>query len=219
LPPPDSTEAKGAASASGFKAFPATLTRHEFVGLAFSPAVRKLVLRRANHVDMYLSFKKAVTTGAFIRQNTSDMRVTVVKHELVVFLQQIEGENSCVDAARRHSTELYGGHDWHSVDYDTLVDQATMPAVLQGVLNHILPASMHKKSPPRVEGVPYPKQDVGRRNDSITNFRELCAQLRPQLPRYYDMLMEGLDPSACAAVPGGRGLSQQTAARSIRPRS
>jgi hypothetical protein len=194
----DSIQAVGPSLASGFKAFMPLLTREEFVGLALSPTVRKLVLRRANHVDMYLSFSKALAAGSFIKLDTSDMRMSIKPHHLVQFIREIETEDECVDAARRYSTELFGGHDWHSLDYDSLANPETLPAVLHGALNHILPVSMRTEPPPSVKRVPFFKQDMAKRNDSIINFHELCAQLRSTMPRYYDMLMEGLDPSACA---------------------
>lgn len=184
--------------ASGFKVFLKHLTREEFVGLAFSPGVRKLVLRRSNLVDIFVSAMKARRIGEYAQRNTTDVRLAVDKDSLIEYIGGVERENSCVDAARRHSTELFGGQDWHSLDYATLVNLQTAPAILQGALNHILPVSMRVEQPPSVERMPLPEQDLGDRRGAITNFQQLCAQLRSEMPRYFAMLMEGLDPSACA---------------------
>jgi hypothetical protein len=126
------THAGVASHASGFKTFTYHITRNEFVGFAFSPTIRKLMLRRANHVDMYLSLKKANAAGGFIHRNTTDIRLALKADHLVKFIGDLEVQDKCVDAARSYSTKLFDGDDWHSVDYDSLANKATLPAILQG---------------------------------------------------------------------------------------
>jgi hypothetical protein len=176
---------------SGFKAFTHHLTRSEFIGLSSSPMVRKIVLRRANILDEYLSELKALVVGAYLSADTSGVKVTVEPEHVLDFLHTVEAEERCIDVARRHSTERYGGDDWHSLDYDEMVDKDSMAEVMQGALTHILPFALRKTVIHRAEKS-LAKQDTTRRNDSITNFRELCSVLRP-MPRYFNMLVDGLD--------------------------
>jgi hypothetical protein len=170
------------------------------MGLSFSPSVRKLVLRRANLLDQFLSEMKAIVTGQYLEADTSGVKVRVEPSRIISFLRNVEAEQKCIDAARWHSTERYGGDDWHSLDYDELVNEDTMADVMQGALNHILPVALRKPVQERPEKT-LTKQDTSRRNESIINFRELCWYLRPT-PRWFAMLVDGLDaPSACPQAP------------------
>jgi hypothetical protein len=130
--PPESPKIKplGAPpAASGFKAFTHHLTQSEFIGLASSPAVRKLVLRRSNLVDEYLSALKARVMGVYLKADTSELKVTIKPSEFLTFVSYIEAEEQCIDGARRQSTERYGGDDWHSLDYEEMVSEDTMAEV------------------------------------------------------------------------------------------
>jgi hypothetical protein len=176
---------------AGFKAFTHHLTQSEFTGLSTSPMVRKLVLRRANFLDEYVSMLKAQATGAYLRADTSSLKVTVEPSIFIDYLHAIEAEDRCIDEVHRRSTERYGGDDWHFLEYSEMVDKGTMAEVMQGALNHILPVALRTPVRGRLKET-LTKQDTSGRNASIANFGELCSVLRP-MPRYFAMLVEGLD--------------------------
>jgi hypothetical protein len=178
-------------ASSGFKAFTHHLTRSEFVGLTSSPLVRKIVLRRANVLDEYISELKAIVVAKYLDADTSHVTVTVDAAEFKKFVHKVESEEKCIDAARRHSTESHGGDDWLSIVYEDMVHPNTMAEMMQGALNHILPAEFRKVDKERPKKT-LSKQDTTMRNASISNFRDLCTALRP-MPRFFAMLVEGLD--------------------------
>jgi hypothetical protein len=196
--PPGSPRAKigDAPVSSGFKAFAHHLSPSEFIGLSSSPMVRKIVLRRSNLLDEYLSSVKARVTGAYLHEDTSTLQVKIEPSDFFSFLHGIEVEDRCIDAARRHSTDRFGGDDWLTIYYEEMVDKDTMGDVMQRALNHILPVALRKAATGRPKES-LSKQDTSRRNESITNLAQLCTVLRP-MPRYFAMLVDGLDAaSAC----------------------
>jgi hypothetical protein len=175
--------------AVGFKAFTKQFFLPELLGISSTPSIRKVVLRRRNLVDMYLSEKKASATGAYARSDTSQVVLTINPVAMVWYFEAIESDYACIDAARHQSTARYKGADWHSVDYDELTNHQTRQGALQGVLNHILPPSHHISM--RSIGPGLHKQDHSLRNESIANFGEVYEALK-KTPRYLNMLMEGL---------------------------
>jgi hypothetical protein len=190
-PPPSNKPAKHLKHvlAVGFKVFTKQLFLPELQGMTGSPSIRKVVLRRKNLVDMYLSELKAAAAGSYVKTDTSQIVLTVNPQAMRWFFEAVESDNACIDAARSQSTARYGGADWHSVDYDDLTNHETRQNALQGVLNHILPPSHH------IPVVPFgrlpQKQDHSRRNASIANFGEVYEALK-DTPQYLNMLMEGL---------------------------
>jgi len=181
---------------SGFKVFAGHLTRSEFIGVSFSPMVRKIVLRRINILDEYLSGLKALAVGSYLRVDTSAVQIRVKPAEVIQFLQQVKAEEICIATMRRCSAELYGGDDWLTINYEEMVDKDRMADVMQGAVNHILPVALRKAAKGRFKKT-LSNQDTNKRNESITNFHELCSILRP-MPRYFAMLVDGLDAaSAC----------------------
>jgi hypothetical protein len=168
------------------------------MGLSLSQTVRKIVLRRANIIDLYLSEKKAQAVGLYLLVDTSDVRVKLEPIDVIRRIREVEAEQVCINAARSQSTKLFGGDDWLSLDYDEMVNKDTKADVMQMALNHILPPALRTVGSgrwrPRESLL---KQDTTRRNGSIINFHELCSVLRP-MPRYFAMLVDGLDAaSAC----------------------
>jgi hypothetical protein len=199
--------------ATGFKVFTDQLFRPEFQGIAYSPSIRKIVLRRKNlvsvaicdvliattpvhkpfphsiclQVDMYVSERKAQAVGRYTRADTSRIVLTVDPGHMLRFFRAVEADNACIDAARRLSTARFGGADWYSVDYDELVNPDMVNRVIHGALKYILPLSVEAPQPHITMGS---KQDTSRRNESISNFAEIHNVLR-KTPRYLAMLMQG----------------------------
>jgi hypothetical protein len=175
--------------ATGFKVFTKQLFLPELQGIAASPSIRKVVLRRKNLVDMYISEQKAQAVGEYANTDTSDIVLTVNTRAMLWFFEAVEADSACIDAARNRSTDRFRGADWHSIDYDELTNPETRQDALQGVLNHILPPSYRIPVVSISRG--HQKQDRSGRNASIANFAEVYDALK-KTPRYLDMLMEGL---------------------------
>uniref|UniRef100_A0A7S0Q6T9 Protein-tyrosine sulfotransferase n=1 Tax=Coccolithus braarudii TaxID=221442 RepID=A0A7S0Q6T9_9EUKA len=115
--------------AVGFKAFPQQLTRSEFIGLGTSPHVKKIVLRRSNLLDVYVSEIKARKLGEYKSVNTSSLRVHVFLTDFRAFVRNVEREYGCIDSLRDGS--------WLGLSYDEIASAERRRGTMQRVFEHL----------------------------------------------------------------------------------
>jgi len=196
--------------AVGFKAFPRHLRLSEFTGLVLRHDVRKIVLRRRNFIDMYLSLLTANLSGKWMYADTSNVRHTVDPLDLLSYLSQSEMENACYDEARRLARENGGEASWLHVDYDELTGASEEqhqtleriwshlgvgPPKFPGLINELLRISPNANKVVVPEATkfitaptgPLSKQNRAPRNYTIRNFEEIWASLASK-PQYQAML-------------------------------
>ena len=178
--------------AVGFIAQPWHLTLSEFAALALAPTVRKIVIRRVNLIEMYVSRRKAERNSQWKSENTTAMTVSVQPSELRKYIRTVESNNRCLDQARRLATENGGAGAWLDVDYDELADEGGRGAALLARMY------AHLQVPP----VPDPrlpdanlaaqriatKQNYAWLNYSISNYDQLWKALAYE-PRYQAMML------------------------------
>jgi len=165
----------------------------EFVGLASSPHVKKIVLRRKNLLDVFVSELKARKVGIYEYVNTSSMKVHVFLTDFRRFVQLTEKEYECIDSARDGT--------WLDVDYDSLASPDSLRATLTRIFEHLgvtMQARGGRGSDEKLQQViehilttvSHAKQDMSLQSESIDNFAQLTRAF--QGTRYATMLRNNI---------------------------
>jgi len=156
--------------AVGFKAFPQQMRHGEFVGFAASSLFKKVVLRRENLLDVYVSELKARAVGTWRQADTSKVKVHVFLTDFRTFTRHVEREYRCVDAARAQSETSGHAADWLSISYE---DLASSPSRREQTMQRLF---AHLGVPP-LPSLNYSaslfKQDLSRHSDSVDNYEQL----------------------------------------------
>jgi LPS sulfotransferase NodH len=111
----------------GFKVLANQLHEPEFKGLARSPDIKKIVLKRRNVLKQFVSKLKADTTNAWYEANSSNVKVHVDIQQFKWFAEDAE---LCYDKCL---IPYMAPGSWHIVVYEDLLDNydSTMAKVLE----------------------------------------------------------------------------------------
>jgi LPS sulfotransferase NodH len=151
----------------GFKLFPEHMNRseqlHEFFERVLSdPRIRKVVLRRENHLDVCVSAMRAACTGEYLNKNLDDVQVHIKP-------QDFENYVYSYDSYYEFLQERLAGQQYVDITYEQLVsspEEALLPVY------KLLSASPSGGSAPASDIV---QQSTTTRDRKVLNFEALRA--------------------------------------------
>jgi len=151
-------------SACPVAAFLQQLTASEFMDLARAPHVKKVVLRRSNLLDVFVSELKAKEAGTYLKVNTSQIKVLVFLTDFRSFVKRADQEQACL----REAASALSPASWLAVSYDELVGRRA--TTMAHVFAHLGVARIEEGTSLRTGLF---KQEQAPHSSSIDNYAQL----------------------------------------------
>jgi hypothetical protein len=135
--------------------------------------VLKIVLRRRNLLQAFVSNQKAQQVGEYYRVNTSDVRVNVNVKQFVQYCKRVEREDRCFEAAQ-HGQPV---SSWLHLDYEDLATPDRLNPTLAAVSRHLgIPAGLGPSGEQKAQPFSQ-KQDHRPVRESVLNADKVASRI------------------------------------------